>query len=127
MAKRVKELVFNTPNKIGILSRVSDALKGAGVNILHASACGEGPQGHFRIVTDDNGRAVLALKKIGIRVKQVPALLLSLPNKAGALARKARKLAQANINIKGISATSAGNRVSLLLRTNKDSKAARIV
>ncbi len=127
MAKKVKELVFTTSNRVGILSRVSAALKGAGVNILHASACGEGSKGYFRIVTNDNGRAVRALKKIGIRAKQTPVLLLSLSNRAGALAEKAKKLARANINIKGISATSAGSRVSLLLRTSNDSKAARLV
>ena len=127
MAKIVRELVFSTPNRIGILSRVSDALKSAGVNILHATACCEGSSGYFCLVTSNNNRAVSALKKIGIRPRQQKALLVSLRNRSGALAQKARRLAKAKINVKGISATSAGNRVSLVLRTNNDAKAARLV
>lgn len=127
MAKKVKEIVFTTPNRIGVLTRVTETLKGARVNILHASAVGTGAKGWFSIVTSDNVRALRALRKIGLRPKQKDALLLSLSNKSGALAAKAKLLSRAGIDVKGISATSAGNRVSLLLQTSNNSKASRLV
>ena len=54
--------------------------------------------------------------------------MLSLSNKAGALASKARRLAMAKINITGIAATSSpGRRVSLVLWTSNNNKAAKLV
>ena len=48
MAKVLKELQFETPNKVGVLGKVSEALKKAGVNMEQAWACGEGSRGHFQ-------------------------------------------------------------------------------
>ena len=127
MAKRVKELVFTTPNRVGMLNQVAQALKSAKVNILHASACGEGPKGYFRLVTSNNARAARALKKIGIRSKQEDTVVLTLSNKPGALAQKAKRLAKAKINVTGVSATSAGRRVSVVLWTNNNAKACRLI
>ena len=126
MAKKVKELQFSTSNKVGVLGQVTDALKKARVNILHLWACGEGSKGMFGLVTTNNARAKKALRKIGRSFKEKEVLVVSLQNKVGALAKVAKRLAKAGINVMGVSATSAGKRVSLLLGTRNNKKAQRL-
>ena len=127
MAKKTKELVFSTPNRVGVLSKVAGAMKKAHVNILHAWACGSGSRGEFGLVTSSNARAAKALKRLGYRAKESPLLIVNLPNTIGALEKKAAKLAKAGISVKCISATSAGKRVALILNTSNNAKAARLL
>lgn len=126
MAKKVKELQFSVPNKVGTLYKVTHALKAAKVNILHAWACGEGATGHFGLITNNNSKAKQALKKLGIRTSEKDILVVSLSNKVGALDRVAARLAKAKVNITCVSATSGGGRVSVLINTRNNAKAARM-
>ena len=129
MAKVLKELQFETPNKTGVLGKVSDALKKAGVNMEQAWACGEGSRGHFGIVTNNNAKAKKALQKIGVRkFSEKEVLMVAMPNRVGALSRIAAKLAKAHIAVTCLSATSAGrNRVAVLLGTKNNKKARRVI
>ncbi len=127
MAKKVKELQFSTPNKIGVLGKVTDALKKARVNILHMWACGAGSKGTFGIVTNNNARAKKALKSLGFSAKENDILVINLQNRVGALAKAAGRLAKAKVNVTCVSATSAGNRVALILGTTNNKKAQRLV
>ena len=128
MAKRLKEIQFSVPNKVGKLHEITQALKKAKVNILHAWACGEGATGHFGLVTSQNAKAKQALRKLGVRTTSEKELLVvSLPNKVGALDRVAIKLAKAKVNITCLAATSGGSRVSVLIGTRNNAKAFRVV
>ena len=127
MAKRVKELKFSVNNKVGVLAKVTSALKTAGVNIIHATAWAEGSKGYFCMVTNSNAKAKKALSKIGIRASEGDVVVLTLKNKVGSLERAARKLARANVNIMCLSATTGGSRTSVLIHTKNNSRAARIV
>ena len=127
MAKSLKELHFSTPNRVGVLSKVTNALSKANVNILHAWACGEGATGYFGLVTSNNARAKKALKGLRISTKEKEVLAITLPNKKGALARVANKLAKAKVNLTCLSATSGGNRVAVLFNTKNNSKAKKLV
>ena len=127
MAKRVKEIKFSVRNKIGVLANVTAALKAAKVNIIHATAWGEGSKGYFCLVTNNNSKARKALSRIGIRSSEGDSVLLTLRNKIGALERAARKLAKSGVNITCLSATTAGPRTAVLIHTKNNSKAARVV
>ena len=127
MAKKLKELEFETPNKVGVLCKVTCVLKEAGVNILHAWACGEGPKGHFGLVTSNNSKAKKALNAMGISAKEKDILSVTLSHKVGSLERVAYKLAKAGISLTCLSATSAGNRVTVLFNTKNNNKAQKIV
>ena len=128
MAKKLKEVQLSVTNKVGTLGKITDALKKARVNMLHIWACGEGPKGHFGLVTSSNAKAKAALHKLGVRsFSEKEVLVVNLPNKAGALERVAAKLAKARVNITCLSATSGGKRTSVLLNTRNNSKAARLV
>ena len=127
MAKKLKELQFETPNKVGILCKVTCVLKEAGVNILHAWACGEGAKGHFGLVTSNNTKAKKALKRLGISSKEKDVLAVTLSHKVGSLERIAHKLAKGGISLTCLSATSTGNRVTVLFNTKNNNKAQRLV
>ncbi len=127
MAKRVKEIYFTAPNKVGVLAKVTQTLKAARVNIIHAVAWTEGAKGHFDMVTNNNAKAKKALAKIGIRAGDCDAVVLTLRNKVGSLDRAAKRLAKAKVNISCISATGAGPRTSVVLHTTNNAKAARLV
>jgi len=127
MAKKMKELQFSTPNRVGVLASVTDAFKKARVNILEIWACGEGSKACFGVVTDRNAAAKQALKKLGIKTSEKEVLISNLTNKVGSLAAFSRKLAKAKINITCLSATTNGKRASVLFGTNKNNRAQRLV
>lgn len=127
MAKVVRELHFTTPNRVGVLSKVTNALKKARVNLVHAWACGDGARGYFGLVTNSNARAKKALAKLGYRATEKESLVVTLSNKPGALARIADKLAKAKLSVTCVSATSSGNRVSVLINTTNNKKARRVL
>ena len=129
MAKVLKELQFETANRTGVLSKVAEALKKARVNLEQAWACGESSKGYFGIVTSNNAKAKKASKKLGVRrFSEKEVLMVTLPNRVGALARIANKLAKGGVNVTCLSATSAGrNRVGVLLGTKNNKKARRLV
>jgi hypothetical protein len=127
MAKKLKELQFEIPNRVGVLCKVTCVLKEAGINILHAWACGEGPKGHFGLVTSNNTKAKKALKVLGVSAREKDVLSVTLSHKTGSLERVARKLAKAGVSLTCLSATSAGNRVAVLFNTKNNTKAQKIV
>ena len=127
MAKKVKELQFQVRDRVGVLATVTAALQAAKVNILHIAGWSEGGKGFFSVVTNNNAKARQTLRKLGISSKESEGIVLSLRNKVGALARAARRLAKAKVNITCLSATTSGKRASILMHTKNNAKAARII
>ena len=127
MAKRVKEIQFSVKNRVGVLAKVTAALKVAGVNLIHATAWSEGSKGFFCLVTNNNAKARKTLRKLGIKSTEGDVVVLTLWNKVGALEEAARKLAKARINITCLSATTGGLRTAVLIHTKNNAKAAKVV
>ena len=127
MAKKVKELQFSTPNRVGTLAKITDAFKKARVNISQIWACGEGSTACFGIVTDNNAKAKKLLKAHKITVKEKDILVLNLANKVGSLFNVANRLSKAKINITCLSATTNGKRASVVISTSNNNKAKSLV
>ncbi len=127
MAKRVKEIQFSVKNRVGVLAKVTAALKVAGVNLIHATAWSEGSKGYFCLVTNNNSKARKTLRKLGIKSTEGDVVVLTLWNKVGTLEEAARKLAKARINITCLSATMGGLRTAVLIHTKNNAKAAKVV
>lgn len=127
MAKKAKEIRFSTSNRVGMLDKVTQALKQARVNIQHVAAWSEGSKAYFSLVTNNNSRASRALRRLGVRPRQGEVLVLNLQNKVGSLGRVARRLAKAKVNISCLTATTSGNRASVLINTSNNRKAQRVV
>lgn len=95
-----KELTINLPNKPGQLAMLADTLGKAGVNIQALSAATTGSKGVIRVIPDEPGKAKRALKAAKIRVSgERDVLEVRLRNKPGTLARVAKRLGKAKVNI----------------------------
>lgn len=106
-----KELTVSMPNKPGQLAALADALGKAGVNIQALSAATAGGKGVIRVVPSDAAKAKRALKSAKIRVSgEREVLELRLANKPGALARVAKRLGKAKVNIDSAYLLSADRR-----------------
>lgn len=129
MAKLVNEIYFSAPHRPGVLASVSEALGKNKVNILHLGACGSGKKGEVGLVTNKDAKAMAVLRKLGYKPKKDKVVLVSMGNKAGASARYFKKLAKAKVNVKSCMATTGGgsSRVSVILDTNNNRKAARVL
>jgi hypothetical protein len=95
------QFIISEQSKPGVLARVADVLGSAGINIKAFSALefsGAGA-GTLRFVLADSDKARTALGNAKIPFTEEPALVLSLPNRPGALSDVAQHLAKAHINI----------------------------
>lgn len=94
-----KELSVTLEDKPGTLAKLTEALGAAGVNITTFSVQA-GPSGNCRLVVEDAAAARKAIEGAGFKVQaERDALVVDLEDKAGALGRVARKLANAQVNI----------------------------
>jgi hypothetical protein len=65
-----KEVVVNAPDEIGVMSRVSSVLAQAQINIKALCAYAVDNDAHVRLITEDNKKAVNALKKAGFKTTE---------------------------------------------------------
>ena len=96
------QFVIDVPNEPGELAHVATELGKAGVNIKAFSApeaAKSGASGKLRFILADPEAARAALKAAKIAFSEETALVLSLPNRPGALSEVAGHLTKAQINI----------------------------
>ena len=111
-------------NKPGSLANAAEALASKGVNILGISgtSCGDG--GRAAIVTADDATTRSAFKDNNISFKELEASEVTLRHEPGSLAKAARRLAEAGINIEAIFPTGmTGNDISVAFVTDNPTKA----
>ncbi len=95
-----RELTVTLPDKPGQLAAFADALGKAGVNIESLVATTAGGKGTVRFIASDVAAAKRALRGAKMRVtKEREVLEVALADKPGTLARVAKRLGKANVNI----------------------------
>lgn len=96
------EFAVTVENRLGALAELTEALAKTGVNIMaiHGAPCDEA--GIVQFVTNNPDATMLALRDAAIEFATHEVLLVSLRDEPGSLARLARNLADANININAI-------------------------
>ena len=126
---KTTQLTLTLESKPGVLAKISQALAGAGVNITAICAAETAGRGKIRMVVSDPARAKEALKTAKLRCGEEQALVLTLEDRPGALARVAEKLAAAKINIKCAYATSGGmgGTTTVVLSVSNVDKAAALL
>jgi hypothetical protein len=126
---KTTQLTLTLESKPGVLAKISQALAGAGVNITAICAAETAGRGKIRMVVSDPARAKEALKAAKLRCGEEPALMLTLEDRPGALARVAAKLAAAKINIKCAYATTGamGGSTTVVLSVSNVDKAASVL
>lgn len=123
--KLAKEIVVAVPNKAGILANISKILAEHGINIEGVAGYVTDNDARLMLVTEDNLRAVDALKKAGYEsIRESEIVMAELMNKAGALKSFTAKLTAGGIDIKYIYGT-AGEGASparMMLSTSDNEK-----
>lgn len=123
------QLALFLDNKPGALMRVCEALSENGVNILAFSMSDTVDHAVFRMVVSDPSLALTLFEDRGALVVSSEVLLLRGDNRPGSLARIARRLSDARINIEyAYSATSPNARNGLLvMRVTNYRKALKVL
>lgn len=99
------EILFRAPTRVGLLADVTERLEGKGVNVLGIRAYDEGDSGVFLIFADDSRLAAEALETLDGKTSSAQVIAAEVPNRPGEIARVARALANADINVLEIHAT----------------------
>lgn len=123
MAKIVQrnEILFRAPTRVGLLADVTERLFAKGVNVLGIRAYEEGDTGVFLIFTDDSRSAVEVLENLGEgEVGTIPVIAALMPNEPGQLAAIASALANADINVTQVHATTTDAPTAEVVLTTDD-------
>ena len=90
--------IVEATNRPGELARVADVLAQRGINI-EAWSLGHGSTGALAFLGHDERGIKSALTSEGINYKEVPCLTIWLENKPGTVAKTAKRLFDAGVNI----------------------------
>ena len=96
------EFVVRLDNRPGSLARLTELLAAAGVNIDALAAWGDNGDGVVRLVVDQPEACARTLREASLSFEERTVLAAHLDDVPGELARVARSLADANINIEAV-------------------------
>jgi hypothetical protein len=124
-----KQLALFLDNRPGTLARLADALAEASINIYAITTSDTIDHTVIRLVVSDYRKAIHVFEQHGTLVVEDDVLMIEGSNKPGELARIARTLAKAKINIEYCySATPADAKKGLLImRVSNPSKALKVL
>jgi hypothetical protein len=95
----MKEFSVTLANRPGQLAALARRLSTAGVHIESLAAIGADGEGLVRFMPSDADAARRVLRDAGLQFEERPVLDTFLPNRPGALAEVAQRLADAGVNI----------------------------
>ncbi len=95
----IKQIAVFLENREGRVSECCKVLKEANVNLCSMSIADTKEFGILRILTDDNEKALVALKKAGFLSSLVELVAIQVPDQAGALADILIELYEGGVNI----------------------------
>ena len=98
----MKQITVLTENRVGALSDVCTELANVGVNIKSITAQGQGDYGIIRLVPEDVNTAKYVLEKAGFKLTVSDILIVSLADRPGEMAKIARKLSNAGVDVECI-------------------------
>ncbi len=114
-AQQGKEIVVRTLSEIGLLFDLAKVVAEKGINLLAVHGQVEGRDAVIRLVTDDNLRALDALRAHNYAPMEQPVAMVRAPNKPGILRTLAERLAGSDIDIHHISATTSAEADTCLI------------
>ena len=121
-ARKLKQLSFTLPDRIGLLSEVAAFITAAKINIEAICAYGMGEEGYFMIITDNNAKAKKVLSHMGAEVKTEDVIAVEVPNKVGQLQQAARKISDAGVDISYVYGSPVKPKMTLIFKTADDKK-----
>ncbi len=125
--KKLKQLSFTLPDKIGLLAEVTAFITAAKINIEAICAYGMGDEGYFMIITDNNTKVKKVISNMGAEVKTENVIAVEVPNKAGQLQQVAKKISDAGIDIVYVYGSPVKKKMTLIFKTDNDKKAIKVL
>jgi hypothetical protein len=122
-ATKIKHLVVESNNRVGLLSDIAAALGGAGVNINSICCYCMGDKATFLIRADRHATAKKVLGKAGYQVGEEEAISHELTNKPGELGKIAGKVSKAGVDIDYLYGTAGSRTSTVVIKTRDDAKA----
>jgi hypothetical protein len=116
--------IIDVPNQPGELAKASEALGSKGINIQTVGALGSGDHGVVGFTANDDTAARAALDEAGVAYRTCPCVTVTAPHQPGELAKLARRLANAGVNLEFVAPTTLTEPVTLALGV-RDPDAAR--
>lgn len=126
-ARRIKQLSFSLPNRIGLLSELTTFLTAAAINIEAIGAYGFGDEGRFMLVTDNNTKAKKVIAHMGAEVRLEDVIAVEVPNKVGQLQQVAKKISDAGLDIVYVYGSPFKSKMTLILKTENDKRALAVL
>ena len=127
-ARKVKEISFEMPDKVGLLSEVTTAIAKAKVNITAICAYAMENSATFMLTTDSNAKAKKALAPLGVTIEEVDVVEVDVSNKSGELQKVAKKITDGGIDIQYMYATAGkGKTATCIFKTADDSKTIKVI
>ncbi len=123
LVTKIKHLVVESANRVGLLADIAATLESVGVNIHSICCYCMGDRATFLIRVDRHAAAKKALVKGGYRVGEDTAICHELANKPGELSKVAGKVAMAGVDIDFVYGTAGSRTSTLVLKTHDDTRA----
>ena len=115
-------------NQPGELARAAEAIAAKGIDISAVSGATCGDSGRAAIITNDHAGSKAALTDAGFKFTEMEATDTALRHEPGTLAKAARRLADAGINVEALLPIGMeGNEVHVAFVTSDAAKAAQIL
>ena len=112
--------IVEAKNKPGILAEVSQAIADKGVNVVSGAVIGLGESGGFAFISNDETSTRSALREANLTYREVEIMPISVSDEPGSLAKIAKKLADAGVNVELLLPTGmSGNKMTLALGVDK--------
>lgn len=121
-AKILKQIYVTAKNEVGQMALITSCIAEKKVNIAGICAWQNEGNACFAILTNDNAKAIGALKERGLSPKEEEVAGLILEDKIGSAAEVAKKIKQAGIDLNYIYGTTCGceSASALLILKSKD-------
>ena len=124
----MKELYCEAPNETGLLGRITSAMAGEGLYVIHLSAYSIGGKGYLRLIAKDNHKAKKAISYFIPSIQERDVLIVEFENKVGTLAPVAKLLGSHDVAIESVYGTSGdGFKIVGIFVTSDNKKAAELI
>ena len=124
----IKQIAIFLENKEGKASGCCKVLKDAGVNLCALSIADTKDFGILRIITDDNEKALNALKNAGYLATEVELVGVEVPDTAGALSELLIELGDGGVNVEYMySYAEVDGHANIAFKTSAVEKAVKIL
>lgn len=96
---KAKEFTVTVEDKPGALGKFFQQLADHGLNVLAFQSFVEGPESLTRLIVDDPAKAKTLLGTMGVIFEETDAVVVKVPHRPGEMARAARRLGEAGVNV----------------------------